>query len=75
MPAGGDVDVGEGDFGVVFEDAAGACEREARFEVPEIVAVEVGACICCILVGRVKRQTLARVGESNQLASAVAMGV
>ena len=44
MPAGGDVDVGDGDFGVILEDAAGACECEAGFEVPEIVAVEVGAC-------------------------------
>ena len=44
MPAGRDVDVGEGDFGVVLEDAAGARECEAWFEVPEVVAVEVSAC-------------------------------
>ena len=51
MPRGGDVDVGEGDFGVVLEDAAGTGEGEAGFEVPEGVAVEVGACGCVLLAG------------------------
>ena len=46
MPAGGDVNVGVGDVGVVLEDAAGAGECEAGLEVPEGVAVEVGACGC-----------------------------
>ena len=49
MPAGGYLDVGVGDVGVVFEDAARASECEARLEVPEGVAVEVGACGCVLV--------------------------
>ena len=44
MPAGGDVDVGVGNFGIILEYTAGAREHEAGFEVPEAVAVEIGAC-------------------------------
>ena len=44
MPTWGDFNVGVGDLGVVLEDAARACEGGARLEVPEGVAVEVGAC-------------------------------
>lgn len=46
MPTRGDIDVGVGDVGVVLEDAAGTCECEAGFEIPEGVAVEVGAWRC-----------------------------
>ena len=53
MPAGGYLDVGVGDVGVVLEDAARAGECETRLEVPEGVAVEVGAC-GCVLVERLK---------------------
>ena len=51
VPAGGDVDVGVGDFRVVLEDAARTCECDGRFEVPEGISVEVGACGCgCMLL-------------------------
>ena len=49
MPAWGDFNVGVGDFGVAFEDAAGTGECEAGLEVPEGVAVEVGACGCLLV--------------------------
>lgn len=45
MPTRGDFNVGVGDFGVVLEDAARACEGEAGLEVPEGVALEVRAWI------------------------------
>ena len=51
MPARGDFNVGVGDFGVGFENAAGTGEGEAGLEVPEGVAVEVGACGCLLVEG------------------------
>ena len=78
MPAGGDINVGVGDFGVVLENAARACECEAGLEVPESVPIEVGAC-SCVLVGWVEITGI-RTGNSQrkctcQLASVAAMGV
>ena len=51
MPTWRDFDVGVGDFGVGLEDAAGTGECEAGLEVPEGVAVEVGACDCLLVEG------------------------
>ena len=75
MPAGGDVDVGEGDFGVVLEDAAGARECEAGFEVPKVVAVEIGACSWLYVSREVETMDARTGGRKYQLASVVAMGV
>ena len=54
MPTWGDFNIGVGDLGVVFEDAAGTGECEAGLEVPEGVAVEVGACVCLSVGGVLK---------------------
>ena len=51
MPTWRDFNVGVGDLGIVFEDAARTGKCEAGLEVPEGVAVEVGACDCLSVEG------------------------
>lgn len=46
MPTWGDFDVRIGNIGVVLEDTARTCKREAGLKVPEVVAIKVGACSC-----------------------------
>ena len=79
MPAGGDVDVGVGDFGVVLEDAAGTGEGDAGLKIPEGVAVEVGACGVVLLVswGGLNKWARSEVERRGlyRLASGAAMGV